>query len=922
MDHIIKTFLQTVKDHGNEPAVSDEFSTFTYNELCEEARCIAANLQKNGVHYGSRVIVEIPRSKEYGACLIGCWIMGAVAIPLSDDYPEERLNYIKKDSRYELCIDEAFMRSMDRSLTVEPIIADMEAEGIVIYTSGSTGNPKGVVHDFYSMSAVAARNAVHDHSDKTEKNNIVGLVAPFTFVVGTGLFLAGLRLAKHIVIVPDEIRKDPYKLAKYYDDNDIESSFVPPRIVDFMLKHNKSLKVISVGSERITSIYYNGHPVVMNGYGATELFGGVLGFEVDKLYENTPIGKPIGSEKAYVLDENNNQVEVGELCIAGYVAKGYLNRPEETKKAFVKNPFADIDGYERMFRTGDIVQRLPDGNLVFIERKDWIIKINGQRVEPLEVESTVRRFPGIKEAAVKDFTAKNGITYLAIYYVVDGDVTEEKLRDHCKANLPHYMVPSFYIRMDVLPLNPNGKLDRKNLPEPDIAAYKREYVAPKNKIEEAICKAIEDVLQCGRIGRDDDFSLLGGDSIKAIETVNALADLPLNLEIFFEGKTPARIAQLIESGGAEEIAFERVQKDAYPLTASQLGVYFAVEADPKCLMYNNPISIPLSEQIDTKKFATAVEKAVINHKAYQCKIDIVGGVPCMVPCSQEFKVELCNVSDIQKALHEFIKPFDLAKGELVRACIFENGAEKVFAFDAHHIVFDGTTLSVLLKEISRSYDGRDLFEERTSAFDMSTYEEVLKASQKYADAREYYKKIFDSIEVSNDFPNDFEDKGRAELDTVEVQLPLLREDLLKFLKSNNFTEHSLFLSAFAYVLAKFNGTDKALVCVGESGRHTSMTFNTAGMLVKTIALPVDLNGESDITRYIWKMQEMFRKNAKNDVYPFTELASEYGVSNDFMFVYQNDAFNSLTLGEDKFPVIGIDNPDAINKLVCTPSNGQ
>lgn len=914
MEHVIEEFLISVNEYANQPAVSDESSTFTYRELYDFALCVAANLQKNGVRYGSRVIIEISRRKEYVGCLIGCWLMGAVAIPLSDDYPQERLDYIKKDSQYELSIDEDFIKSMDMSLTVEPVIAEMDAEGIVIYTSGSTGNPKGVVHDFYSMSAVAARNAIHDQADDTERNNVYGLVAPFTFVVGTGLLLAAMTLSKHLVIVPDEIRKDPYKLAKYYDDNNIESSFVPPRMVDFMLKNNKSLKVISVGSERITNIFYDNNPVVMNGYGSTELFGGTLGFQIDKPYENTPIGKPFGSEKAYVLDENNNEVEIGELCISGYVAKGYLNRPEETKKAFIKNPFKELDGYDRMFRTGDIVQRLPDGNLVFIERKDWMIKINGQRVEPLEVESTVRRYEGIGEVAVKDFTSKNGITYLAAYYTGSEDITEEKLRAHCKANLTSYMVPSFYIHMDKLPLNPNGKLDRKNLPEPDISAFKREYAAPENDIEKAVCDAIESVLKCGKIGRNDDFFLLGGDSIKAIETINILEDLPVDIELFFEGKTPANIAKLIENGGTEEIPFDRTEKDAYPLTSSQLGVYFAVEADPDNLMYNNPVSITLSSEVDTLKLAAAVEKAVANHKAYSCRIDIAGGLPCMIPNENKFIVEHQKVDNMQVALNSFVKPFNLTGGELVRACIFEDAKEKVLAFDAHHIVFDGTTLSVLLKEISRSYEGRDIFEERTSAFDLSSYEEALKASEKYSDAKAYYQKQFDGLDISNDFPCDFEDKGKATLDSVEIEFPLARENLLKFLKSNNLTENSLFLSAFAYVLAKFNGTDKSLVCVGESGRHTSMTFNTAGMLVKTIALPVDLAGESDISRYIENIQNTFRESAKNDAYPFSELAAEYGIQNDFSFVYQNDSFNSLTLCGEQLPVTGIHNPDAMNRL--------
>ena len=345
MKHIIEQFIDAAREHGHEPAMSDETSTFTYGEMYEFALCVAANLQKKGVRRGSRVIVEIPRCKEYAGCLLGCWLMGAAAIPLSDDYPPERLDYIRKDSQYQLSIDDAFMSDMDTSLTTEPVVADWDDDGVIIYTSGSTGNPKGVELDFASMSAVAVRNTAHDQSTDTERNNVVGLVAPFTFVVGTGLLLASISLVKHMVIVPDEIRKDPYKLAKYYDDNDIQSSFVPPRMVDFMLKNNKSLKVISVGSERITNLFFDNKPVVVNGYGATELFGGTLAFQIDKSYENTPIGKPFGDEKAYVLDENNNEVEVGELCIAGHVAKGYLNRPEETKKAFIRNPFEKVDGF-------------------------------------------------------------------------------------------------------------------------------------------------------------------------------------------------------------------------------------------------------------------------------------------------------------------------------------------------------------------------------------------------------------------------------------------------------------------------------------------------------------------------------------------------------------------------------------------------
>lgn len=914
MKHFLDLFLDVVEENRNEPAVSDEFGTFTYEELYSYGICVAANLKARGIKHGSRVIVEITRRKEYAACLLGCWLAGAVAIPLSDDYPEKRLAYIKKDSRYELSIDEDFISSMDPELKTKPAPFCFEDEGVVIYTSGSTGNPKGVIHDFYSISAVADRNILHEKKDNMEKNRIAGLIAPFTFIVGVSHFISAIACAKHLVIVPDEIRRDPFKLAKYYDDNDIESSYVPPRLVHFMLEHNKSLKMISVGSERITNLYFNDKPVVFNGYGATELFGGLLSFKIDKEYENTPIGKPVGSEKAYVLDDNNNEVETGELCISGYIAKGYLNREKETKKAFIKNPFKNVDGFDRMFRTGDIVQKLSDGNLVFIERKDWMIKINGQRVEPLEVENTIRRIPGIKEVTVKDFTAKNGVTYLAAYYVSEDTLAEDRIREFCKANLTSYMVPSFYIKMDKLPLNPNGKLDRIHLPEPDISAFKREYSAPESKIEEAICKAMESVLKCGRIGRNDDFFLLGGDSVKAIETINVLDDIPLDTETFFEGRTPKKIADMIISGGKNEPPFERMEKDVYPLTASQLGVYFAMAENPDTLMYNNPVKICFDENTDTEKLLAAVEQAVNNHKAYQCSIEERNGQPCMVPKDGTFHAERIKTKDMERSLREFVRPFDLKNGETIRGCLFESDTEKVLAIDAHHIVFDGTTLSILLREIERCYDGYDIYEEKTSAFDLSVYEESLKSTPRYAEAETFFAQLYDGRELNNDFPCDYEDKNAGKLGVLETGLTLDREKLLGFLKGNGLTENSLFLAAYSYVLARYNGTGSSVVYVGENGRHTSMTFNTAGMLVKTLALPAELKGESNIADFIRKLQETFRQSVKNDIYSFSELAGKYGLTNDFSFVYQGDSFTEISLDGKRYPVTGLFNPDAINRM--------
>ena len=528
----------------------------------------------------------------------------------------------------------------------------------------------------------------------------------------------------------------------------------------------------------------------------------------------------------------------------------YLNLEEESKKVFVENPFKEIDGFPRMFRTRDIVKKLPDGNLVFVERKDWMIKINGQRVEPLEIESTIRRLKGIDNVAIKDFTSKNGVTYLVAYYVSKSNLSEDVIREHCKANLTSYMVPTFYIKIDELPVNANGKLDRKNLPEPDIKSYKREYIAPQNKVEESLCNAIEEVLNCGKVGRNDDFFLLGGDSIKALEVINKLEDLPLDIEMFFDGKCAKNIADSVLNGGRDEIEFDRVNKDFYPLTSSQLGVYFPSISEPENLQYNNPIKINIEKCVNISKLIDAIKQTINNHKAYKCNIKLVNGQPSMVPNDNEFKVDLIKTNDVDFEIKKFVRPFVLDNDKLVRISIIETDTNYVLLFDAHHIVFDGTTLAILLKEISNIYEGKSIYEERTSLFDMSTYEEVLQQSEKYNEAKLYNEKLFDELEIENDFPLDFNDEHVASLGNITKEFEIEKSVLDKFLKSNGITENSLFLSAYSYVLSKFNGSGKALVCCAESGRHTSMTFNTAGMLVKTIALPIDLENKTDISDFI------------------------------------------------------------------------
>lgn len=297
---------------------------------------------------------------------------------------------------------------------------------------------------------------------------------------------------------------------------------------------------ICCGGERLSGVWRE-HGAIHNGYGLSETLSVALAFTVDRAYDNTPIGKPLEDFTVYLLDGAGQQVadgEEGEICIAGPLARGYINLPEQTARAFVENPFATSDENRRMLRTGDVGKRLPDGNILYVNRRDWMVKVNGQRVEMGEIEIQLGKIPGVETAAVKSFEDEAGQTYLCGYYKCDAALSEGAVRKALATTLPGYMIPRFLVALEAFPLNPNGKLDRKALQPPRADQFQKQYAAPETPLQEQVCRGFETVLGVERVGLDDDFFEMGGDSIKVVVLQDALGELGLSSSGIFEGRTP------------------------------------------------------------------------------------------------------------------------------------------------------------------------------------------------------------------------------------------------------------------------------------------------------------------------------------------------------------------------------------------------
>ena len=316
-------------------------------------------------------------------------------------------------------------------------------------------------------------------------------------------------------IIGEDIRLNLPDLNDYFNQQGITHSFITTQVgYQFATNvDNHSLRCFAVGGEKLSALNPPTNYKMYNGYGPTECTIFTTNYWVKDYELDIPIGKPLDNLKLYIVDKQFNRLPVGamgELWVTGpQVSRGYLNHPEKTPETYIKNPFRDDPKHSRVYRTGDIVRYLPDGNIQFVGRKDGQVKIRGFRIEMKEVEAVIRQFPNIKDVTVQAFDYENGGKYIAAYIVSDEKIDVKVLNAFIGQQKPPYMIPAATMQIDSIPLNQNQKVNRKALPAPVIQAADREYVAPSNATEELFCKIFADILSMEKVGATDNFFELG-----------------------------------------------------------------------------------------------------------------------------------------------------------------------------------------------------------------------------------------------------------------------------------------------------------------------------------------------------------------------------------------------------------------------------
>ncbi|MBW8603435.1 MULTISPECIES: non-ribosomal peptide synthetase, partial [Bacillus amyloliquefaciens group] len=562
-----RLFEETAARYANRPAAAYNGAKWTYGELNARANRIARILIDCGVTADERVGILTKPSLEMAAGVLGVLKAGAAFVPIDPDYPQERISYILQDSGAKLLLTQEALDVPDgytgetilldggRSILSLPLDENDEANpqtettadhlAYMIYTSGTTGQPKGVMvehhalvnlcfwhHDAFAMTA----------DDKSAK------YAGFGFDASIWEMFPTWTIGAELHVIDEAIRLDITRLNHYFEEHGVTITFLPTQLAEqFMELENTSLRMLLVGGDKLKRAVKQPYTIV-NNYGPTEntvvATSGVINPEEGSL----SIGRAIANTRAYILGDGD-QVQpegiAGELCVAGRgLARGYLNREEETAKRFTADPF--VPG-ERMYRTGDLVKWNAQSGIEYIGRIDQQVKVRGYRIELSEIEVRLAQLADVHDAAVTAVEDKAGNTALCAYVAPQQDDIEA-LKAALKDTLPDYMVPAFWVEMDELPVTANGKIDKKALPEPDIEAGSAAYKAPETEMETLLSDIWEEVLGLDQIGVSDNFFTLGGDSIKGIQMASRLNQHGYKLEMkdLFQHPTIEELVSYVE----------------------------------------------------------------------------------------------------------------------------------------------------------------------------------------------------------------------------------------------------------------------------------------------------------------------------------------------------------------------------------------
>ena len=917
-ENLGRTLVELIREQAqatpDNAAVAFADERITYKALDERTDHIAAHIA--AMDTGSAVGILVNRNAIMPVAALAVLKTGVPYLPLDPSYPNERLEFMLKDAGAKLVIAEpeltgkiagyegAFLMTdtlQDLPAAAPPPAPVPDDTMILLYTSGTTGNPKGVM--------LAHRNLVNFCSfyrrlhKITAKDNIPAY-ASFGFDAHMMDMYPALMSGACVHIIPAPMRLDLPGLNKYFEQNNISVAFITTQMGRQFAESmdNHSLRALSVGGEALVPIAPPKNFTLFNGYGPTECTIFTNTFPVDRLYDRVPLGPPVANTDFYVVDKHDRLVPVGVagyLCVAGrQVGKGYLNNPELTAQKFAPNPYSDDPDYATMYRTGDLVRFLPDGNIDFVGRDDFQVKIRGFRVELTEIEERIRAFPGISDAAVLAMDSPGGGKYAAAYIVGAGMIDIEALNHFIEEALPAYMVPTATTQVAAIPLNPNGKVDRRKLPAPSFSAPKKEEARPQNELEVELAKITAEILGHDGFGLGTNLLKAGLSSLSCVRLAATLAErfgtYIAAREIMqtptLIGIENAIIAALLGGKGqgpkpGPSVSARPLSGNEYPLTHSQRGLYYEYMKNPGSLMYNIPVHIELDAKTDAERLKKAVLALVEAHPALRTRFSMSGNEVWQYPddtAAVEIDIQAVAKAEVEAVISGFARPFRLFDEPPLRIAIVKSEKRTYLLLDIHHIIFDGFSLGIFVEELAAAYEGRAVETEDFTLFDASLREQEEKDGADYQKAKAFFDRMLTDSGGATEIP--YKQGGTSAPHTVTATLN--KGELAACLEETGMTAAVLFLAAAAFVTGGFADTETVGLVAVSTGRDGENLSRSVGMFVKTLPLVFELPMTRSVASYVGNVRDVLYGAMAHETYPFTRIAADHVFYPQILYAYQ------------------------------------
>ncbi len=917
-------------------AVSFGGVSLTYAELERRANRLAHRLLALGVSRGAAVGLCVERSADLIVGVLGILKAGAAYVPLDPAYPGERLAWMIEDARVAVLLTQERLRDGLSPGSARVLVLDGagELEGLpdtapestasagdlayVIYTSGSTGVPKGVCVPHRAV----VRLVVETDFIQLVPEDRVAQASNASFDAATFEIWGALLHGARLVGVEREVALAPRSFATWLDEQRISVLFLTTawfnQIATEVPDAFCGLRQLHFGGEAVDprpvrAVLREGPPQrLLHVYGPTESTTFASWHLVREVPEGSPalpIGRPLANTEQYVLDEALEPVPpggAGELWIGGDgLAWGYLGRPELTAERFMPHPFSAEPG-ARLYRTGDRVRLLADGSVVFLGRVDAQVKVRGFRVEPGEVQAVLLKHPAVREAAVLAREDAPGGSRRLVAYVGPGAaqaLDSRALHRFLAERLPEYMVPSAFVVLERLPLTPNGKVDRRALPAPSEVSGEVDasHVASRGPVEELLAGLFGELLGVSRVGAHDSFFELGGHSLLATRVVSrvlATFGVVLSLRELFEAPTVARLAERIAAARQLPEAVRPPpivpvpREGPLPLSLMQERLWLLDQLQPGTSLYN----VSWASWMDGALHLPALERALSGllqrHEALRTTFVLESGEPVQrIHPQVELSLPVVDLRELPAAegeaqallvaTEEARRPFDLARGPLIRALLLRTGETKhLLVLSLHHIISDGWSLGVTIREFLALYEaeltGRPspLPAPVLQPVDHAVWQRGWLRGEALETQLGYWRERLAGAPPVLELPTDFPRPGvqRFRGASVRVQLPAELSSAFRALcRREGVTPFMGLLAAFQLLLSRSSGQED--VCVGSpiSGRHHPGLEELLGFFVNTLVLRTRLSPELSFRELLGRVRETTLGAYAHQDLPFEKL---------------------------------------------------